>query len=94
MIDQCVSIRQDRVDNKYLNKEKAYHLWAGIKEFGRDGKKWSKDKNSPQAQPIMNRSMAWDLDFMHSQTTIASTAMSSDQEEEQGNEGNSSVNLL
>jgi hypothetical protein len=65
MIDRCVSIRRDRVDKKYLNMEKAYHLWAGIREFGKDGKKQSKDWNSPQAQPI-NTSMAWDLDFMNS----------------------------
>jgi hypothetical protein len=37
MIGWCVlSIRQDQVDKKYLNMEKAYHLWAGIKEFGKD----------------------------------------------------------
>ena len=29
MIAWCVSIRQDRQSKKYLNMEKAYHLWAG-----------------------------------------------------------------
>jgi hypothetical protein len=34
------SIRPDQVDKKYLNTmEKGYHLWAGIKEIGKDGKK-------------------------------------------------------
>jgi hypothetical protein len=85
MIDWCVSIRRDRVDKKYLNMEKVYHLWAGIREFGKEGKKRSKDRNSPQAQPI-NTSMAWDLDFMISQSTAPSTITGSDQEdEEQGN---------
>jgi hypothetical protein len=64
MIDWYVSISQDQVDKKYLNMEKAYHLWVGIKEFDKDVKKQSKDKKSPQAQPI-NTLHAWDLDFMN-----------------------------
>jgi hypothetical protein len=63
MIDWCVSIRQDQVNKKYQNMEKAYHLWAGIKEFGKDDKKQSKDKKSPQTQPINSTANAWDLDF-------------------------------
>jgi hypothetical protein len=37
--DSFGSIRQDPVDKKYLNMEKTYHFWVGIKEFGKDGKK-------------------------------------------------------
>jgi hypothetical protein len=64
MIGCSVSIRKDRTDRKYLNMEKAYHSWAGEKEFGRDGKKRPQEKTSPQAQSI-NTSNAWDLDFMN-----------------------------
>jgi hypothetical protein len=28
--------------------QKAYHLWVGIKEFGKDGKKQLKEKKTPQ----------------------------------------------
>jgi hypothetical protein len=43
--------------------EKAYHLWAGIKEFGKDGKKRSKE--SPHAAQPINTVNVWDLDFMN-----------------------------
>ena len=49
MIDCCVSIRQDGREKKYLNMEKAHHLWAGDKEFGKNGKKRPQYKTSPQA---------------------------------------------
>ena len=60
--------------------EKAYHLWAGEREFGKDGKKRPQERTSPQARPI-NTSNAWDLDFMNSREA-ASVATQNNEENE------------
>jgi hypothetical protein len=75
MIARCVSIRQDRNSKRYLNMEKAYHLWAGEREFGKDGKKRPQERTSPQARPI-NTSNAWDLDFMNSREAASAATQS------------------
>ena len=82
MIDWCVCIQKDRVDKKYLNMEKAYHSWAGNKEFGRDGKKRPQDKTSPHARPI-NTSNAWDLDFMNERLATSAAGASNEEDNEE-----------
>ena len=61
--------------------EKAYHLWAGDKEFGKDGKKRPQNKTSPQAHPI-NTSNGWDMDFMNNQLATSAAAHGNYEEDE------------
>ena len=82
MIERCVSIRKDRGDKKYLNMEKAYHLWAGDKEFGKDGKKRPQEKTSPLARPI-NTSNAWDLDFMNERLITSAAAQQNEEDDDE-----------
>ena len=57
-------------------------MWAGNKEFSKDGKKCPQDKTSPQARPI-NTLNAWDLDFMNDRLAT-STAVANNEEHEEG----------